>query len=498
MTWSVNGYCAQEIVGFGASGEVWRGVSERSGDSVALKRLRVGSAQEDRQRLRREAALLGALAHPHLLRLHEVVEQDTEVVLVLDLAEGGSLGGLLGRRGQLLAGEVVTALAPVADALAMAHAHGVVHGDVSPGNILLTADGRPLLADLGTARLVGEDGGVHSTPGFTDPALGRGAAPTAASDVYALAAVAVQALTGALPDDDVRPALDSAAVPAALRDVLLRCLEPQQEQRPGAGAVGRTLLAACPPVPLRMAHAGPLIGAAALTHVVAGAGRAVAAPGPGRRVPGRLGQVRRRMAVRLRSRRQLDPGGRHRSASPGGRRRPPRIAARVVVAVVVVAVAALVGVVWGTIVVPEQPSAMPVGSSVPSSAVHRPIAWSTVLDGLDTTRAAAFAAADAADLRRVYVAGSQALVRDEASLRTLTAAHVHATGVRHQVLAVQVVRSSGSAAVLHVADQMSAYAVLDPAGRVVQRTAPRGRRSMTVSLVRTVGGWRIADLSAPT
>src|ERR671926_261864 len=88
----------------------------------------------------REAALLGALDPPHLVRLHEVVHQPRRggpprVALVLDLLAGGSLAAVLDRRGRLRPGEVVTALAPVAAALAHAHDRGVVHGDLSPGNV---------------------------------------------------------------------------------------------------------------------------------------------------------------------------------------------------------------------------------------------------------------------------------------------------------------------------------------------------------------------------
>lgn len=529
VTWSIGGYRAEHIVGFGASGEVWRGVSERSGHVVALKRLRVGSAADDRQRLRREAALLGALEHPHLLRLREVVEQGSEVVLVLDLAEGGSLAGLLGRRGQLLTGEVVTAVAPIADALASAHAHGFVHGDVSPGNILLTADGKPLLADLGTARLVGAGGGVHCTPGYAEPAVAQGVAPTPASDVYALAALAVQALTGALPDSRVGSALEAAGAPPVLREFLGRCLDPQPARRPGAGAVSRTLLAACPPVPLHAVGAESAFSSAALTHAVPGAG--TGRGGTGRdgaeeaaagRGPGRLGRARRWLVGRRRAPEQQGAAGRHRAAAGAGARRRPRIAARVVVAIVAVAGAAVIGVLWGTVVLPEQPASMPMGSSLPASSAppassvpparSAPPAgsvppassapttadWSAVLDGLDASRATAFATADAAALRQVYAPGSQALLSDEAAVRSLSARHGHATGVRHHVLAVRAIRSAASAAVLRVDDEMSAYDVLDQSGRVVERTPARGRRSMTVRLVRTAGGWRILSLSRTT
>ena len=154
----VPGYRLDRLLGRGGSGEVWRARPRAGGAAVAVKVLVAGDAE----RQAREAALLGALDHPHLVRLHEVVHQPrrggpARVALVLDLLEGGSLAALLARRGRLRPGEVVTALAPVAAALACAHEQGVVHGDLSPGNVVFTAEGRPVLTDLGVARVLGEE-----------------------------------------------------------------------------------------------------------------------------------------------------------------------------------------------------------------------------------------------------------------------------------------------------------------------------------------------------
>src|SRR3954471_15951956 len=152
----VRGYAVERLIGRGATSEVWQAQAVRSSASVALKRIRVESDAQ-RERARAEAALLGALDHPNLIRLHDLIEVDDTAVLVLDLADGGSLADLLASRGRLTPGEVITAVAPVAAALAYLHGEGVVHGDVSPGNILFTAAGVPLLADVGVARLTGDD-----------------------------------------------------------------------------------------------------------------------------------------------------------------------------------------------------------------------------------------------------------------------------------------------------------------------------------------------------
>jgi serine/threonine protein kinase len=220
--WKLRGYVVERLLGVGGTGEVWRARVAATGEAVALKRI----AQADSFQIRRihsEAALLSALEHPNLIRLHAVVEDGGSYVLVLDLADGGSLADLLAARERLTPGEVVTALAPVAAALAYAHEQGVVHGDVSPANVLFTAGGVPLLADLGVARLCGDDAEAESTPGYLDPAVAVGCVPGPASDVFMLGGVALHALTGR-PTWPGRTAAEllAAARAGALADVAAR------------------------------------------------------------------------------------------------------------------------------------------------------------------------------------------------------------------------------------------------------------------------------------
>ncbi|MDP9394669.1 MAG: protein kinase [Actinomycetota bacterium] len=198
-SFSLPGFEVVELLGYGGSAEVWLGRELATGDPVALKRVRAATPAA-LDRIKREAGLLATLDHPHVLRLRSVLREGRDVVLVLDYADGGSLTALLSRRGTLPPAEVVTLLVPLAQALAAAHARGVVHGDVTPSNVLLSADGRPLLADLGVSRVFGERiAGVDATAGFVDPAVGSGASPSPASDVYGLAATCWTALAGAPP-----------------------------------------------------------------------------------------------------------------------------------------------------------------------------------------------------------------------------------------------------------------------------------------------------------
>src|SRR3954447_17145409 len=205
-TFKLRGYTVERLLGSGGSGEVWQARVTSSGAPVALKRVPTVS-DEQRHRARAEAALLSALDHPNLVRLHSMVPAHDALVLVLDLADGGSLADLLAARGRLTPGEVITAVAPVAAALAYLHGEGVVHGDVSPGNILFTAAGVPLLADVGVARLTGDDSDAEATPAYVDPSVAAGCIPGAPSDVFMLGGVGLHALTGTPP----WPASDGAA-----------------------------------------------------------------------------------------------------------------------------------------------------------------------------------------------------------------------------------------------------------------------------------------------
>ncbi|MBG6218064.1 serine/threonine protein kinase [Arthrobacter sp. CAN_A6] len=211
----------------------------------------------------RELRLLQRFAHEHLIRVHEFVLTDQGPAVRLDYAPGGSLLQLVASRGPLPVGEAVTVLAPVAQALAYLHSEGAAHGDVSPGNILFTAEGKPLLSDLGVGRLLGEDtGAVFGTPGFSGPAAGRGRhSGTSTSgpeldtgvDVFALAAVAWFALTGRVPGPSVERAplsLLIPGVPVQLMELIEAGLSEEELQRPTAAEFADVVLGSGTPLPV--------------------------------------------------------------------------------------------------------------------------------------------------------------------------------------------------------------------------------------------------------
>ncbi|MDQ2957634.1 MAG: serine/threonine protein kinase, partial [Actinomycetota bacterium] len=285
MTFTVTGYRVEQLLGSGGQAEVWAGQSIATGERVALKRIVVDSPATARA-ARSEAALLGVLDHPSLIQLREFVVTESAMVLVMELAEAGSLAQLLRRRDRLSPAEVVATISPVAAALAHAHDQGVLHADVSAANILFTAAGQPKLADLGVARLLAGSGEAIGTPAYVDPVIAAGGAAGAASDVFSLAAVALHALTGTGPwqcpvtGSAGRAAARSARAPVvdvaqvlavaatgeiadlaerlagfepAIAEVLTRALDPAPDRRGTAAEFALDLRAALTPAPVVLA-----------------------------------------------------------------------------------------------------------------------------------------------------------------------------------------------------------------------------------------------------
>ena len=188
-------------LGSGGAATVYLAEDERLGRRVAVKRLHGGMADDDLvRRFRREARLGAALNHPNLVTVYDIASDHEGVLIVMECVEGHTL------REEIAAGPVaperaLPILRGVGEALDHAHAHGVLHRDVKPGNILLRKDGAVKLADLGIATAAEQTritraGSVVGTACYIAPERLDGAAGGPAADVYALAAVAFETLTG--------------------------------------------------------------------------------------------------------------------------------------------------------------------------------------------------------------------------------------------------------------------------------------------------------------
>jgi serine/threonine-protein kinase len=202
-----NRYRLRDQLGRGGMGIVWRAHDERLGREVALKVLHpwVADDAELRARFEREAAALARLEHPNVVRLYDVLEDRGQTVLVLELVEGDGLHAVVAGR-TLSWDEARRLCAPVAAALAHAHARGVVHRDLTPSNVLVErGSGRVVVTDFGLARLVRGattapvSGVLAGTPEYWAPEQASGAETGPATDLYSLGCILFQLLSGRLP-----------------------------------------------------------------------------------------------------------------------------------------------------------------------------------------------------------------------------------------------------------------------------------------------------------
>jgi serine/threonine protein kinase len=206
----IAGFRVQSLIGAGSMGSVYLAEDTRTGERVALKVMAAGLAEDERFRRRftREAALAAALDHPHIVRTVASGEADGLLFLAMALVEGSDLREVLRREGRLEPERALQLVAQAADALDAAHAAGLVHRDVKPGNILIALgpEGEhAYVCDFGLARhvssvssLTGERGFV-GTIDYVPPEQIQGGAIDSRTDVYSLGCVLFECLAGARP-----------------------------------------------------------------------------------------------------------------------------------------------------------------------------------------------------------------------------------------------------------------------------------------------------------
>jgi serine/threonine protein kinase len=217
-------YQIEAALGAGGMGQVYKARDTRLGRAVAIKI----SSEQFSGRFTREARAISALNHPHICTLYDV-EPD---YLVMDLVDGPTLEERL-KKGALPMESVLRYGAQIADALAAAHAQGVIHRDLKPGNIVIAKGGVKVL-DFGLAKSPQDETltaahAVMGTPAYMAPEQREGKACDHRTDIYALGLVLYEMATGK------RPACDQTAfpvsLPGGLTHVIQRCLELDPEQR---------------------------------------------------------------------------------------------------------------------------------------------------------------------------------------------------------------------------------------------------------------------------
>ena len=247
-------YRNPELIARGGMGEVYRAEDAHLARIVAVKLLagRFADNEAIRGRFTREALAVARLSHaPSTVTIFDVGEHGGRPYIVMEYLPGGSLADRLERDGAQPVGRVLEWLGQAAAALDAAHSNGIVHRDVKPANLLLDDHERVKVADFGVASAADlgsytEAGTVVGTAGYLAPEQARGERATPASDLYALAVVAFELLTGRRPFEresstaeamahvsaPIPPASDSnPQLPRELDDVLARGLAKEPEHR---------------------------------------------------------------------------------------------------------------------------------------------------------------------------------------------------------------------------------------------------------------------------
>jgi ligand-binding sensor domain-containing protein len=260
----VGAYRLAERIGSGGMAEVYHAVNVHDGSPAAVKLLHphLTADRDARDRLEREGELAAAIDHPNVVRLLERGEHEGRLYLAMELLAGETLAARL-RRGPLPLAEAVRAGRQLASGLAALHAAGVVHRDVNSANVMIADDGRYVLLDLGLARglastTLTQAQTVLGTLPYMSPEQLRGEPLDPRTDLWSLGVVLHEMLTGELPwdgDTSVRMALEilgarevparrlAPDLPAPLRDLLARLLDPDRDRRlASASAVAQALV----------------------------------------------------------------------------------------------------------------------------------------------------------------------------------------------------------------------------------------------------------------
>jgi serine/threonine-protein kinase len=289
-------YRLEDVIATGGMGQVWRAVDETLQRGVAVKVLRPGDTQRDvfLERFRTEARNCAALQHPNIVTIHDFGEGDESAYLVMELIEGQPLSVVLEERGALPPWEARDLLYQVSIALQAAHDGGVIHRDVKPANIVVDSQGYARLTDFGISKATSgsaltQTGELLGTAHYLSPEQLQGHAAGPSSDIYSLAVVGYELVTGARPFNgesvvstalahvgQPAPALPES-VPEPLRTTVMAGLAKLPESRPeSAAAFAAALMLPAGTVPTHLVKGAR----SAMTPVIGGLGPTGVMPQP--------------------------------------------------------------------------------------------------------------------------------------------------------------------------------------------------------------------------
>ncbi len=247
-------YELEELVGSGGMSSVFRAHDTLLERRVALKLLHehYGGDDEYVERFRREARAVAQLSHPNIVTVIDRGEDDGRQFIVFEYVSGENLKAMVDRKGPLPVRQALELAIEIARGLAFAHAQGLIHRDVKPGNILLDENGKAYITDFGLMK--DREASVLTRPGqalgsmdYMAPEQIRGEEVTAQSDVYALGCVMIECLSGQPPfadrqgmrilwahlqEDPPDPSAGRDDVPPDVGWAITRALEKEPEKRP--------------------------------------------------------------------------------------------------------------------------------------------------------------------------------------------------------------------------------------------------------------------------
>src|SRR5215207_4274943 len=263
----VDRYELGPVRGQGGMARVHQGLDRQLGRRVAIKVLAPPFDRDGEfvERFRREARAAAGLSHPNIVAVFDSGSDDGTHFIVTELVEGETLAARLRRDGPMPPADAVAVAVDVARALAAAHARGLIHRDIKPGNVMLLPDGRVKVVDFGIARAAGSDtlthtGVVLGSTAYLSPEQAGGQPVDERADLYSLGCVLYEMVTGHVPfsadtpiatmyrhvNEDAPPPSTIAPVQPELAEVVLRCLEKDPQRRFASAAELEAALLAAP------------------------------------------------------------------------------------------------------------------------------------------------------------------------------------------------------------------------------------------------------------